>query len=866
MTSYRTINYAVPPEGHFWKWSEGYDAIEWADGTTLALWPEVHAILDFLGNESGLPPLGSLLLVLAACRDETDTAGPLLLGRVQGLLSPEIALKLVEEKKSVAPLVIPTSSGLPPKMAEAFAQASKYNHDGARKITQGILDGLASIQALPKDLRSSLAAKCHLASIVFHRNTYNLSKADSRRLLREFPDPCVFGTIGTPPRYSPSERLFIDLRALKPGIAHYRTGTLESLLRTGLENSTLAESTLPQLPSKDSDPRLLLDQLINAGGESGAAAAIAKRAIAMMNFPGRFGAPRDLPVGGIADITNRGTIDRLLPGELAWDDLVLAARLVHNEALYFRREIPPQQVAVSHTVLLDRGLRLWGAARVISLGVALGLWHHPALNGPGETFECVAAEPDGFAYLDLGTPAGVRTALEVLVPAASPEVFLTAWWDAARIVDDAAIPDVSFVTVKEHLDDAATRRLLGEIAGWIHERAGRFHVVAVDRLGNLEMQAWSPGGNHTLFRGEIDLDEILKPPAPNPPEKKPVPPPLRAQPNPLQALLPIYAEEPLPFLFPVIPQASAYLPDGAGTSDQEGGTGVSLDHRLMQWPKPGWGAVEEVPGKLPGRQHWLGRGAGDELILIASAEQAGGNVRVFKVRERQLEEIEIEGSRHAFPRHAAVSGGAVVLVYADRVEACSLKSGRRVAEDSVAKLPANPVVDFDGETIRVFDSGKKASLGLDGWSLRDGSWPRLLSPDHVSIELGVLRLMCGNNVYQFDPSKMTWDEKKAGPARFAAFVDSHHSPASGITLRVAPAGHLEAWHDSRGLLHLRQGTEDPNQMWSILLSTPTASVWNPLHGLVSADRRLLAPTDQAPPTPPVTQLQTFLQSASAIRL
>jgi hypothetical protein len=864
MTPVRIINYAIPPESYFWKWSASHDAIEWSDGTTLALWPEVHAILDFLANDSGVPPLGSLLLVLAACRDHTDAAGPSIAERIGERLSPEIALHLVNQKNSTLPFDMPTSSGLPPAMANAFAKAS--NGDRARKVLQGILTGLESIQALPKDLRSSLAAKCHLASIIFNRNTYNLSKADSRRLLREFPDPREFGAISTSPRHAARERWLIDLRALKPGIAHYRPGNLESMLRTGLEDSELAEPTLPQLLSDDVDPRLLLDHLISSGGESGAAAAVAKRAIAMMNFPGRFGAPLDLPVGGIADITNRGTVDRLLPGELAWDDLVLAARLVHNEALYFRREIPPQHVAVSHTVLLDRGLRLWGTARVFSLGVALGLWHHPKLNGPGETFECVAAEPDGFAYLDLATTAGVRAALEVLVPMASPDVFLSAWWDAARIVDDAAIPDVSYVTVKEHLEDAATRRLLGEIAGWIHERTGRFRVIAIDRFGNLEMQSWSPGGNHTLFQGAIDLDEILKPPAPQPSPKKPSPPPLRAQPNALKALLPIYAEDQLPFLFPVIPQASAYLPDDATASDLSGGTGVSLDHRLMRWPKPGWGALEEIPGKLPGRQHWLGRGGGDDLIVIASAEQAGGNVRVFNVRDRQLEEIETEGSRHAFPRHAAVSGGAVVLVYADRVEALSLKSGRRLAEDTVTKLPANPMVDFDGETIRIFDSGKKASLGLDGWSLRDRSWPRLISPDHVSIEQGVLRLMCGNNVYQFNPVKMTWDEKKAGPARFAAFVDSHHSPASGTTLRVAPAGHLEAWHDSRGLLHLRQATGDEKQSWSILLSVPTASIWNPEHGTFSADHRLLHPANNTLPTPPFAQLKAYLLSASAIRL
>ena len=832
MISVRTTNYAVPPRGHYWMWSSGHDAIEWEDGRTLALWPEIHTILDFLGSNSGVPPLGAVLLVLAACRDEWISHRP----------RNHAAFRKI--------LAIRENDALPPDYAEI------------------LITGLDVIHDLPGDLRASLAAKCHLVSALFEGGPFCLPKSESELVLR---DLSVFG-IGDIGQRKPSMdakgRLRRDVRALKTGLARHSAESLENILRTGIENTTLHELELPS-PAEDTiEPRLLLDHLVSTSGESGAAAAVAKQAIAMMNFPGRFGAPLDLPVGGIADITNRGTIDRLLPGELAWDDLILAARLVHNEALYFRREIPPQHVAVSHTVLLDRGLRLWGTARVFSLGVTLGLWHHPKLNGPGETFECVAAERDGFAYLDLATTTGVRAALEVLVPAASPETFLTSWWDAAQIVDDPAIPDVSFVTVREHLDDAATRKLLGEIAGWIHERAGRLRVIAIDRLGNLEVQAWSPGGNHTLFHGVIDLADILKPTSPASPPKKPGPPPLRAQPNPLHALLPVYAGEQLPFLFPSIPQASAYLPDGDGASGQHGGIGVSLDHRLMRWPKPGWGATEVVPGKLPGRQHWLGRGADEELVVIASAEQAGGNVRVFRLRDRQLEEIEIEASRHAFPRHAAVSGGdAVVLAYADHVEAFSLKSGRRLAEDSVAKLPANPVVFFDGEKIRVFDSGKKPSLGLDGWSLRDGTWPRLISPDHVSIEHGVLRIMCGNTLYQFNPLKMSWSETKASPARFSAFAESNHSPAPGCTLRVTTVGHLEVWHDSRGLLHLRlKDTLEPNQCWSILLSSPAVSCWIPTHGLDSMDPRLVPPNTEKAQGWSTGLLQAFLSSASAIRL
>lgn len=836
-TTMRSINYAWPPEGHFWKWSAGRDAIEWADGTTLALWPEIHAILAHLGEDEGLPPLGSLLLMLAACRDEDATRGVQLRDRLQALLSPAIAENLADRKRG-------GSAALPahdPKTFSgqmAIAADRSLHAERGRKIADSIIQGLESIKSLPKDLRASLSAKCHLASVLFHRNTYNLSRVDSRKLLEEFPDPSSFANIEARPRHDANERLFIDLRALKPGIAHYRIGTLESILRTGLESPELQAPELPQLPAEQTDPRLLLDQLVRSGGESGAAAAVAKRAIAMMNFPGRFGSPRDLPVGGIADITNRGTVDRLLPGELAWDDLVLAARLVHNEALYFRREIPPQHVAVSHTVLLDRGLRLWGTARVFSLGVALGLWHHPALNGPGETFECAAAAPDGFSYLDLATPAGVRAALEVLVSAASPESFLTAWWDAARIVDDAAIPDVSFVTVREHLDDAATRRLLGEIAGWIHERDGRFRVVAIDRLGGLEVQAWSPGGNRTLFRGEIDLAEILKPQAPESVAKKSGPPPLRVPPDPLLKRLPIYSQEPLPFLFPVMPQPSAYLP--------EPGIGISRDRRLMRWPKPGWGGFEVI-SRVPGRQHWLGGDEDGGIIVIASAEQPGESVRVFRFDQNALHQIEIVASHHAFPRHAAVSGGAVVLAYADKAEAISLRSGKRLAEAVLPSLPAAPLLVFDGERIMVHDSGKKAELAVEAWSFRDNSWPRMISPNAVSLDGGVLRVKCGEQVYGFDAMKLTWTEEKRCVARFHEFTATEFHPSPEVTLKVArPLEPFEVWHDPRGLLHLKDTRHDDPPPWSILLSTPAASAWQAQWGLFSREARLRAPEEGDP--------------------
>ncbi|HEY1120578.1 MAG TPA: hypothetical protein VGE67_03225, partial [Haloferula sp.] len=292
MISARTVNYAMPPAGHYWKWSSGHDAIEWADGTTLALWPEVHTLLDHLAANGGLPPLGAVLLLLASCRDDQDKS----VSKVRRLLAGG------------------ATRDLPPDVISRLEQ------------------GLEAIQQLPRESRTSLGAKCQLAQAIFEKTSFSLSLENSAAILNEISvSPAAITQSGIVPRHSADERVHLDLRGLHGAFKRFArldSARLESRLRTGLDDSALSPPELPS-PAEDTiEPRLLLDHLISSGGESGAAAAVAKRAIAMMNFPGRFGTPRDLPVGGIADITNRGTVDRLLPGELAWDDLVLAARLV----------------------------------------------------------------------------------------------------------------------------------------------------------------------------------------------------------------------------------------------------------------------------------------------------------------------------------------------------------------------------------------------------------------------------------------------------------------------------------------------------------------------------------------------------------
>src|SRR5258708_9747749 len=95
--------------------------------------------------------------------------------------------------------------------------------------------------------------------------------------------------------------------------------------------------------------------------------------MAAIRLPRRLAEPEELAIGGVADITNRGPLDRLLLSELAHDDLTLAVGVALNEALYLRREPPMREPPRTLALLLDSGVRLWGIPRVLATAVALAL-------------------------------------------------------------------------------------------------------------------------------------------------------------------------------------------------------------------------------------------------------------------------------------------------------------------------------------------------------------------------------------------------------------------------------------------------------------------------------------------------------------
>src|SRR5262249_2454196 len=103
---------------------------------------------------------------------------------------------------------------------------------------------------------------------------------------------------------------------------------------------------------------------------SGALALVSSLAGALTLPPRRLD-QHELPVGGYADVTTRGSPERLLPSQYALDSLEFVRRFAENELLYFRREEPNNPTREELIIVLDQGVRTWGGVRLALAGAVM---------------------------------------------------------------------------------------------------------------------------------------------------------------------------------------------------------------------------------------------------------------------------------------------------------------------------------------------------------------------------------------------------------------------------------------------------------------------------------------------------------------
>jgi hypothetical protein len=436
---------------------------------------------------------------------------------------------------------------------------SFFMTNSKRRLLDEVLAGLNTVNAM-RDQCSSLSAKAELAAMVFETVHKRISPQQAAELRVAFDDRLVPKML-EPRSNALREALFIDLLYLKNGLAKVDRDALALRLQTGLDEIVIA--TDAEVPAGESARDLMRE--IEDDYELGGIARLAKLLLASLQFPRPLSNPDEMPIGGVADITNRGPLDRLILSELAYDDMTLAVRVALNESLYLRREPQARPMARQRFVLLDSGLRMWGVPRVFAAAVAL------AIAAQGDSHLAVNAwRADGEAVVPIvfASKKGLINHLAQLDHRLHPGAALP---EFAKKIGDATIStDVVLVISDDTLADREFSQLLAE------SNIGPLFIVTVNREGEYRLLQRSRRGTKVLREARFNLDDVLQP------RRKKSTALLDGRDEGLPAILNI---EPFPLLasYQVRLDNSWYV-QGVGTIT------LTSDGRLLCWSNSNFGA------------------------------------------------------------------------------------------------------------------------------------------------------------------------------------------------------------------------------------------------------------------------------------
>lgn len=763
MPSPATSNYILPPRGYFWAWSDDY-AVEWEDGSTVAVWEEIDAVLSFTAP-TGLPPLGSIVLILVACSEQWESRWQ----QVRHLASASTGES--QPLRTTERLLLPVEAAL-------------------NKIHQ-----------LPADLRKGASARCALISAVFEGVFNRLPPAVSSGILSDLKREGLEFRRQSKPDLGIHTRLLRDLSALDVALARLDFSCLEQRLRTGIDAPGIKPAEVPEVQTVDISGLPILEQLaLQKDTELSAIAKLAQRVVAMMSVPRVSQQLRSLPCGGVSDISNRGDLTRMLMSELAWDDEMFTARLAHNETLYYQREVPPDSPESMRSILLDHGIRLWGLPRVYALAVALAL---ASQDGASPEFLDIRRR-DGaeFHSIPLRTVKDVQSHLAELSPSVNPTEALRAWVPAPEA---GRQDDVFLIAEQKTLQSNEVVEQLGQ---WFGRAKGtlRLFTIGVDREGHLEFAQRTFTGVRPLAKCRLDLDALLPSPAQSPAVSAPLPPSQRLYSLDQRiAKLAFYQQWPLPIPFKAVP-AYGQLRNSAWRNCI---VAVDMENRLMAWTNPNDPAMELGAGLPNARRYWVDPNPGAFFSVICSAHVPGESVKLCRIHHR-AEAPEVIGlkARHCFPGRATFENGAAILHYSQGAEAFSLTTGLRIAEVQFPSSAPEQNVTFDGQILQLGSKPQESRPFPDRDEKTLVKLENLHTPAPTQIGLvdGKLALSWKDEIKVWSAMGKRFETFKRATPPGAAIpfreiqTDSESKKIPAFWHAHSSAG--DFYYDSRGILHI----------------------------------------------------------------
>lgn len=349
------IEYFQSYENYFWEWvtdndirdNSGYhenNLISIPNVGTIAYRPYIIEILKELQSQ-GIPPLGSLLLVIYATQE--------------GYLNLDGVFYFLRNLKK----------------------------DGENQINDNIRDAclfLENISKIGKSLKKG-QNRVNLFQTIFKDSHYLLSAEKSEYIIKVFnrgPQELFHAAIKVPLTDSVISK---DIRTLS--LLYKKYPTTESIVHAmqGIVGEPeLDEEIADEVVTAESNGDFIEE--LTEEPKTFQVGSLIKRIWSGLKIPMRHLSPGEQPIGGISDMANKGEFHRMLLSEFANEDDVFMNRVANNEALYIQREIPPEENVFERIILIDTSLKNWGTPKVLAFASAISMIKHPKAHSECKVF------------------------------------------------------------------------------------------------------------------------------------------------------------------------------------------------------------------------------------------------------------------------------------------------------------------------------------------------------------------------------------------------------------------------------------------------------------------------------------------------
>jgi hypothetical protein len=442
-------------KNYFWQWEEHCSVIGIPESNTIAYREFVIEILEHLAPQ-GIPSFGSLLLALIA----TNPHGKVALDTVYTIvtrLNPGVTDSTVDKGITFLNLL----SEVPPE----FKTGKKR---------------LALLQTIFAGRHNLISGKKSKPVITrFAEGNYDFSEMS---LTWDYTTAVTYRDFRI---FSQLETQFTSVDQLLAEIAQ-----LPELPE---------EAELEKLPQPETPSQHLVQEMIE-NYKTFHAGALVQQIWMGLQIPFHLSQPSQQPMGGVADLTNKGDLSKLLISEFANEESIFLSRFVNNEALYINREIPPQNNDLERVVLVDVSIKSWGNTKTMAHAIAIAIAKHPKTDIPCSIY----AVGNSFYPINFSQLSEVIEGLQLLDATMDATQGVEAFFKTHH---PAKKRELIYISSKETRQLPATQKWLNEYHQQVH------YIIQTEPNGEIDLYKKQQKSLKHVQHIQLPLDELWKKPA-----------------------------------------------------------------------------------------------------------------------------------------------------------------------------------------------------------------------------------------------------------------------------------------------------------------------------------------------------------------